>query len=362
MEHILHLLPPFPPQWDESPFPSFIQEGEDEYEKDGFIVDDIDEDEQDTEEEDRVDSDDEMQKKKKRKKRESEKNYVLDEDDYELLQDNNITRFRRPKVESKKGSDEEEEDGDIGEEEDEMVDFIVDEEEVDEHGEPTRRRKVNRKKSRQAPGVSSQALTITVIRFLGICGKTFLHGCQGERWLLSQQKKIVVFLDEAIARNDRRKGGINTDATAAISVVSDEEIQKLVAMGFDKVIFSAPVIVSAEAHDIFGDVDELLRQRTILSNKYKTEKGEYIREIDIPERIEISEESTDPPSTDKMSIEEESTWILHRLQKGVVLFGRGRDRTTEKGHDLAIVKDDIMRFLEFMHACPEIRCTIYCYV
>lgn len=30
--------------------------------------------------------------------RESEKNYVLDEDDYELLQDNNITGFHRPKL------------------------------------------------------------------------------------------------------------------------------------------------------------------------------------------------------------------------------------------------------------------------
>ena len=109
-----------------------------------------------------------------------------------------------------------------------MADFIVDEEEVDEHGEPTRRRKVNKKKSKQAPGVSSSAIQ--------------------------------------------------------------------------------------EAHDIFGDVDELLRQRklglerisryddsnegkerrledefepTILSNKYKTEKDELIREIDIPERMQV---------------------------------------------------------------------------
>ncbi|KAL4571782.1 hypothetical protein LXL04_018547 [Taraxacum kok-saghyz] len=311
------------------------EEGFDEYEKDDFIVDDVDEDEQD---EGRADSDDERQKKKKRKKRESEKNYVLDEDDYELLQDNNITGFRRPKAESKKfkrlkkarsdadegqsgfsdeedynrtgksgrsaeekikqslfGDDEgpplediaeedppeEEEDGDIGEEEDEMADFIVDEEEVDEHGEPTRRRKVNKKKSRQAPGVSSSAIQ--------------------------------------------------------------------------------------EAHDIFGDVDELLRQRklglerisryddsnegkerrledefepTILSNKYKTEKDELIREIDIPERMQIFEESTGPPPTDEMSIEEESTWILHQLQTA---------RITEESHDLAIQKADIMQFLEFMH-------------
>ncbi|XP_076912331.1 transcription elongation factor SPT6 homolog [Bidens hawaiensis] len=309
------------------------EEGQDEYEKDGFIVDDIDEDEQDGEEEDRADSDEERQRKKKRKKREAEKNYVLDEDDYELLQDN--VGFRRPKVESKKFkrlkkaradaddgqsgfSDEEEydmtgkggwsaedkikrslfddgpplediaeedqpeeEDGDIGEDEDEMADFIVDEEEVDEHGEPTRRRKVNRKKSRQAPGISSTAIQ--------------------------------------------------------------------------------------EAHDIFGDVDELLRQRKseisrydergegrerkledefepiILSEKYMTEKDDIIRDIDIPERMQISEESTGPPPTDALSIDDESIWILNQLGTGTVPFFR------KEGHELAVDKGDISRFLEFMH-------------
>ena len=70
-----------------------------------------------------------------------------------------------------------------------------------------------------------------------------------------------------------------------------------------------------EAHDIFGDVDEFLRQRKfqlgvessshdktgewkerkledefepiILSEKYMTEKDELIREIDIPERMQV---------------------------------------------------------------------------
>lgn len=47
---------------------SCAEEGQDEYEKDGFIVDDVDEeDEQD--EEERADSDEERQKKKKRKKK-----------------------------------------------------------------------------------------------------------------------------------------------------------------------------------------------------------------------------------------------------------------------------------------------------
>ncbi|KAI3700278.1 hypothetical protein L2E82_44900 [Cichorium intybus] len=75
-----------------------FEEGEYEYENAGFIVDDVDEDEQDAEEEDSVNSDDGRQKKRRRKKRKSEKNYVLDEEDYELLEDNNVTGFRRPNV------------------------------------------------------------------------------------------------------------------------------------------------------------------------------------------------------------------------------------------------------------------------
>ncbi|KAK6928905.1 Spt6, SH2 domain [Dillenia turbinata] len=309
------------------------EEGQDEYENDGFIVDD--EEEEVDEEEVRADSDEERQKKKKRKKRESEKNYVLDEDDYELLQDNNITGFHRPK-ESKKFkrlkkaqrdteeersgfSDEEyfdgtgksgttaeeklkrslfgddegvplediaeeeeqpEEEEDIGED-DEMADFIVDEEEVDEHGAPVRRKKP-RKKSRQAPGVSSSAMQ--------------------------------------------------------------------------------------EAHDIFGDVDELLKLRkeelarssrydesgeykerrledefepSILSEKYMTEKDDQIREVDIPERMQISEESTGPPPMDEASIEEESSWIYHQIASGIIpwLWKEG----------VAINKDDIMRFLDLLH-------------
>lgn len=86
----------------------------DEYEKDDFIVDDVDEDEQDAYEHERADIDDERKKNKKRSKinltilnlvwvngylsdlccmnpgRESKRNNVLDEDDCEFLQDNII--------------------------------------------------------------------------------------------------------------------------------------------------------------------------------------------------------------------------------------------------------------------------------
>lgn len=146
---------------------------------------------------------------------------------------------------------EEEEDAEIGDDDD-MADFIVDEEEVDENGAPVRysgnsvyyynvyvtellyqcfflflrRRKFKRKKSRQAPGVSSSALQ--------------------------------------------------------------------------------------EAHEIFGDVDDLLQLRkqslestdlrerkledefepVILSEKYMTEKDDVIRERDVPERKQVYTSST----------------------------------------------------------------------
>ncbi|KAI3782695.1 hypothetical protein L2E82_12749 [Cichorium intybus] len=231
--------------------PEEDEEGEDEYEKDDFIVDDVDEDDQDAEEEDRADSDDERQKKKKGKKRESEKNYVLDEDDFVLLQDNNITGFQCPNGSKKfkrlkkarADAEEGKEDDDIVAEEDEMADFIVDEEGYDEHGEPTRRRKLNKKKSKQASGVSSSAM----------------HGIFGDVDELLRQRKLGL---ERIGRYDDRGEG------------KERRLK-----------------------------DEF--ESTILSNKYKIEKDEYIRVIDIPERMQISEESTGHPPTDEMSIEEE---------------------------------------------------------
>ncbi|XP_039160120.1 transcription elongation factor SPT6 homolog [Eucalyptus grandis] len=310
------------------------EEGQDEYEKDGFIVDDVDEEEEEQdEEEDRADSDEERQKKKKRKK--NVKEFQLDEDDYDLLEDNNITGFHRPSKESKKfkrlkkarrnadeessgfsddeevvgsgkvgrtaeeklkrslfGDDEgpplediaedeepmeEEEDAEIGDDDD-MADFIVDEEEVDENGAPVRRRKFKRKKSRQAPGVSSSALQ--------------------------------------------------------------------------------------EAHEIFGDVDDLLQLRkqslestdlrerrledefepVILSEKYMTEKDDVIRERDVPERKQISDEGINL-RTDEIDFEEETNWIYNQLTSVLALLFRKKDG----GPDVSINKDHITRFLNLLH-------------
>ncbi|KAL0453260.1 UNVERIFIED_CONTAM: Transcription elongation factor SPT6 [Sesamum latifolium] len=291
------------------------EEGQDEYEKDGFIVDDIEEEEEE-EEEDRVDSDEERQKKKKRKKRESERNYVLDEDDYELLQESNIS-VPRPKLESKKfkrlkkarrdteeepsglsdeeefdgsgkggrtaeeklkrslfGDDDgqplediaeedeqlEEEDADIGEE-DEMADFIVEEEEVDEHGAPVRK-----------------------------------------------HMKYLVMLKTL-------------------------RIRKL------------------EVRDRFTEVGERSLEDqfdpSILSEKYMTGKDDQIREIDVPERMQISEESTGHPRTDEISIKMETEWIYNQLVSGIMpLFNKSSATNEEVDDEL---KHHIARFLELMH-------------
>ncbi|KAG2405489.1 Transcription elongation factor SPT6-like protein [Vigna angularis] len=248
------------------------EEGQDEYENDGFIVDDI-EDEEEQDEEERADSDDERQRKKKRKKKEE---YVLDEDDYELLEDNNINIHRRK--ESKKfkrlkkgrrdteeepsglsdeeefvgsgkvgrtaeeklkrslfGDDEgaplediaeeeeqgeEEEDADIGED-DEMADFIVDEEEVDENGAPMRQRKLKKKKTRQAPGVSSSAL-------------------QEAQELFGDPDELILNRQKNLEMSEYRETRL------------EDEFEPIV-----------------------------------LSEKYMTEQDDQIRELDIPERMQI---------------------------------------------------------------------------
>ncbi|GAB4839170.1 Transcription elongation factor spt6, partial [Ancistrocladus abbreviatus] len=186
----------------------------------------------------------------------------------------------------------EEEDADLGEE-DEMADFIVDEEELDENGAPVRRKKLAKKKYRQAPGVSSSALL--------------------------------------------------------------------------------------EAHEIFGDVEELLKVRqlrldkigrydengkwiekrledefepTILADKYMTEKDEKIRVNDIPERMQILDESTGRfPSDEDVDIDhiidQEAKWILSQLNSGMVpLFSK---RSVEGGLEISIKEEDIKNFLNFTH-------------
>lgn len=312
------------------------EEGQDEFEDDGFIVENDEEEE--PEEEDRDDAE-ERHKKKKKKKRES---FVLDEDDYELLLDNNVSVPRKSMNESKKfkrlkkargdaeegysgfyddddysgtgkggrtaeehvkrslfGDDDgpvedipeeddqpEEEDADVGDDDD-MADFIVDEEEIDKDGLPVRRKKVKKKKYRQAPGVSSSAL----------------------------QEAQEIFGDV-------------------------EELLKMRQISLDK----------SGRYDDSGDFRERRLEDEfepiILAERYMTDKDDRIREIDIPERMQISEESTGPPPTDADAIDEESKWIRKQLESGLVPVFVKMALSEQEREEM---EDHIKNFLNFTH-------------
>eukprot|EP00250_Pteridium_aquilinum_P021264 c25074_g1_i1 orf=411-5594(-) len=291
---------------------------QDEYEKDDFIVDDVEEEE---EEQEQASSDEEAKaKKKKRKKRDAEENYELDEDDYELLQEANVTGFHRPKSQSSKtkfkrlkkagrvaseggregqagfsddeeleegnrhgrtaeeelkrtlfGDDEgappedlgeddeaEEEEEDIGEEDD-MADFIVEEEEVDENGQPVRRGKTRKKGPRQAAGISSSAL--------------------------QEAQEIFGDVTELL---DRRKIGLSGEQG------DDEDGDE-----------------GREGSRMGRSSKKKLEEEfepSILAERYMTEKDNRIREMDVPERLQLLEDliGTIPAKEPKY---EEAEWI-----------------------------------------------------
>ncbi|KAK1386015.1 Transcription elongation factor spt6 [Heracleum sosnowskyi] len=279
------------------------EEVDDEYENDGFIVDDVDEEEE--EDEDRQ----KKKKKNKRKRSESEKNYELDEDDYDLLEDNNVTvhrpsetkKFKRLKKAKKDVADERSEllkralfDDDDGlekleeeqleDEEDiehEMDDFIVDDDqEVDELG-----IRVKRNKSRQAPGVLSSAL-------------------QEARDIFGEAEEFIKLRKlDMVSKSNAEPGEWKTT-----------------------------------------------HEPSVISEKYMTDQDDEVRKADVPERLQMFEKSIGNALVDVSSIEDESLWICHQLTTDMVYsFGRKVWTSEEGGHELSRIKEDIMRFLEFMH-------------
>ncbi|KAH9610332.1 hypothetical protein KSS87_005321 [Heliosperma pusillum] len=314
------------------------EEGPDEYEKDDFIVEDVeDEDEDEPGEEDREDDDDDERRKKKKRKK---KDFQLDEDDLQLLEDANISvsrkaasdkkfkRLKKARGDAEGGhsgfSDEEEftgskksggrgeeqihrslfdDDGeaieDIREEyddqpeeedvdmadEDDMADFIVEEEDVDETGAPVRRRKVKKKKYGQSTGVSSSAI----------------------------QEAQEIFGDVEELLNQRR---LNLDR----SMIYDENSGRRLEDEFEPSILA--------------------------KNKMRPE-DELIREIDIPERIQVSEKSTGPPSTDVGAIKAEATWIRKQLESAVVPVLVKMSALGEQ--EIEELEDHIRNFLNFVH-------------
>ncbi|XVF00136.1 hypothetical protein REPUB_Repub03eG0259000 [Reevesia pubescens] len=300
------------------------EEGQDEYENDGFIVDDV-EDEEVDEDEEREDSDEERRKKKKkRKKKEAED---LDEDDYELLRENDVNvpkgskKFKRLKK-AQRGLDEDQ--------------FGLSDDEFDG--------------SMKGGTTAEEKLKRTL--FGDDDGQPLEDIPEDEEPLEEEE-------DGDMGEDDEMAGFIvDEDEEHGPSVRWKKMKNKKSRHAFD--VSSSAL---KEAQDIFGDVDELLEIRkrgldssdreerrledqfepTVLSEKYMTQKDDHIRMTDIPERMQVSEESTGTPPTNGESIIEESTWIHNQLICGAVpLFGKEKQ-------DVSINKDDIMRFLDLTH-------------
>lgn len=303
------------------------EEGQDEYEKDGFIVDDVEEEEEQDEEE-QPESDEERQKKKKRKKKEE---YILDEDDYALLEDNNINIHRRK--ESKKFK---------------------------------RLKKGQRDNEEEPSGLSDEE------DFAG-SGKVGRTAEEKLKRTLFGDDDGASLEDIVEEEEDADIGDEDEDEMDGF-IVSEEEVDENGAPVRShrkpkKRARQAPGVSSSalqEAQELFGDVEELLDARNqrqglndyketrledefepiVLSEKYMTEKDDQIRELDIPERMQISEESTGAPSLDGSSIDEETQWIVTQLKNGAVPC-ICKKITNDK--ELPIDKHDIVRFLELHH-------------
>ncbi|CAN0929200.1 Transcription elongation factor SPT6 homolog [Linum grandiflorum] len=311
------------------------EEGQDEYEKDDFIVDDVEEEPE--EEEERADSDEERQrKKKKKKKREAE---VLDDEDYELLLDNNAIQ-RRPPKDSKKfkrlKKAQRDTDGDGNEYSDE---------EFDGSGKGGRTAEEKIKRS-----------------LFGDYEGNNLEDIAEEEERIEEEEDVEVGDEDEMADFIVDEEDIDENGVPVRHRPQKRRKSKQAS--------GASSFALQEAHEIFGDVDELLQLRrqqgldsnerlerrledefepTVLAEKYMTEKDDVIRQTDIPERMQILEETTGPPPTNADSLDDESTWIYNQLASGAASLQHldlDKDANTE---ETRLFKDQIGRFLEFHH-------------
>nr|GEW20626.1 transcription elongation factor SPT6 homolog [Tanacetum cinerariifolium] len=233
------------------------------------------------EEDDEADSDPEKQKKKKR---ESEKNYDLDEDDYEHLEDNG---YQLSKVESKKFKRLKK-----------AADNIVEDEQPKEEDD----------------------------------------GDVGEY----EDEFADFIVDEIWTNMDNQEGRLEEYPQWHC-----KRLMTYLAMSMNSCCNAKLQVERRNRHDETDerkerDIEDEF-EPIVISEKYITKKDDLIREIDIPERMQISEKSTGPLPTDAMSITTEINWIVNQLGSGMVpLFSR-------EGPELEIVKEEIKSFLKFIH-------------
>ncbi|KAJ0243006.1 Transcription elongation factor SPT6 [Hirschfeldia incana] len=295
-------------------------EGDNEYDKnDPFLAGDEEEEEDDEEEEERQNSDEKQKKKKKRRKKDED----LDEDDYQLLRDNGKMKVQKKTYKRLKKAQRERESGQGGSSDDDF------------DGSSGARRSAEDK----------------------IKDSLFDDDVDDLPDDLGDEEDVAV--EEDVVGSEDEMADFIVDEDGNGHPRKSDPKKKKYRQGSD-------ISAYRDASEIFGDVDELLSIRkkglasserverrledefepTVLSDKYMTGKDDKIRQLDMPERMQVSEESTGSPPIDELSIEEESSWIyaqftsLLKEPDGLHIFG-------EQG--FSVNKDDIAKFLELHH-------------
>ncbi|XP_065867343.1 transcription elongation factor SPT6 homolog isoform X2 [Euphorbia lathyris] len=114
--------------------------------------------------------------------------------------------------------------------------------------------------------------------------------------------------------------------------------------------------VPEEASNMFGNMAEILNSHVVKVvqsddingyelDKYATERNDRMNKSDVPERMQMSEEIAGPAPVDEKSREEESSWILNQLSSNTCLLSSIKDTDLVK----RISKEDIMTFLKLRH-------------
>ncbi|GBG67753.1 hypothetical protein CBR_g879 [Chara braunii] len=292
------------------------EEGQDEYEEDGFLVDGDEEEEggDDEEEEKRSDEEEVRHKKKKRKKRELE----LDEDDYELLQEN-VHGFHRPRKPAKeqKRLKRLKKAGKPQREERRRAAELEDEDEEEHGGIGTGR-------------TAEEELKRSLFGDDEVHEEEEIPEEEEVESEVSDDDEFGDFIDDATGHSRKRKPKKHGEARAFAGLSSN---------------------ALREAHDIFGDVSDLLERRrrreeqiarededdvleedgygrglpgsrnlkavakqfepSLLEAKFLTDRDAKIRNRDAPERMQILEE-TIGPVPDPESFQKEAEWIYDR--------------------------------------------------
>ncbi|XP_061357289.1 transcription elongation factor SPT6 homolog [Gastrolobium bilobum] len=266
------------------------EDGLDEFENDGFIVDDVEDEEDDEKEKEKNPK--QTQKKKKRSR--SLKDIALDDDDLELIRENKsiiIEKLRDGKFKrlKKAGVDSElmEQSSDVG---GLLFDDIVEEEEYND--------------------ADDDMADFIVDERVVVCGK----GDSLRQRKFMGTKHSSSYSKEA--KNSSGKAGLLEEHIREVQIQSPESNDP-------------------NNHESF-----------IPTNMYLAGGGNSLDDTDIPERIQIMEDIVGSAPVDRMSIEEESSWILSQLASNInPTFNEAKSCPQVD----TVKREDIVRFLELHH-------------